>query len=460
MFVKVRSQSSSKEIDRRQNCTPSTKLRHHRQRRQRSEDMSTSFPILPVQTTGDGDSLHYAIYPVYPDVNLKNILDYTLDMMATWTDNYIWNLDPFTLALDSNPPRLHGTMDMGEDSGVSPDEWVVVGVLWNISRRFPNVVIRCSKSGNCSNCSVQDGEGEFLLIESALHIPDWLKPETAENRVWIHNGELKVIPLEEFTSHDPPPLALDDALSHIRSAIRSEGTTASLFTDSGMNHAMRDKIQGFPQELQEQRHLARVMIPRLLAQVIHRNPQVIAPAVQSFYTRTTEFKKLREFRYFIPKDWITANIQCSRPLFAMLKSQKFNPPPAFPARDLSASEREMYSLGIKLTCAFELLASSDSSWTRRVVDLWNTAKERGATDAEIEKWTENCEDPSDEAWMTLSAEDVKRIMVEDKSEEEQVREMIANFERFIEGESGFEGIDDEFEDFDSEDEMEDDEDLD
>jgi len=422
--------------------------------------MSTSFPILPLQTSGDGDSLHYAIYPVFADVNLKNILDYTLDMMATWTDNYIWNLDPFTLTLDSNPPRLRGTMDMGEDSGVSPDEWVVVGVLWHISKRFPNVLIRCSKSGNCANCSLQDGEGEFLLIESALHIPDWLKPETAENRVWIHNGELKVIPLEGFTSHDPPPLALDDALSHVRSAIRSEGTTASLFTDSGMNTAIRDKIQGFPQELQEQRHLARLMIPRLLAQVIHQNQQLIAPGVQSFYTRTTQFKKLREFRYFIPNDWITVNIQFSRPLFAMLKSQKFNPPPAFPARDLSATEREMYSLGIKLTCAFELLASSDSPWAQRVVDLCNTAKEQGPTDAEIEAWTENCEDPNDEEWMALSAEDVKRIIAEDKSEEEQVREMIANFERFMEGESGFEGIDDEFEEFDSDDEMEDDEDLD
>ena len=31
--------------------------------------------------------------------------------------------------------------------------------------------------------SIQDVDGEFLLIESALHIPDWLKPETAENRV-------------------------------------------------------------------------------------------------------------------------------------------------------------------------------------------------------------------------------------------------------------------------------------
>jgi hypothetical protein len=420
--------------------------------------MSTSFPTLPIQTNGDGDSLHYAIYPVYPDVNLKNILDYTLDLMSTWTDDYIWNLDPFTLNPESNPPRLHGTMDMGEDSGVSPDEWVVVGVLWHISKLFPNVVIRCANSGNGANCSIQDGEGEFLLIESALHIPDWLKPETAENRIWIHNGELKIIPLEQFTSHDPPPLALDDALSHFRSAIRSEGTTASLFTDPGMNVAIQDKIRGFPQELQEQRHLARVMIPRLLAQVIHQNPQLIAPGVQSFYTRTTQFKKLREFKYFAPNDWVTVNIQFSRPLFAMIKSQKFTPPPAFPARDLSASEREMYSLGIKLTCAFELLASSDSPWSQRIIDLWNTEKDRVVEDAEIKEWAENCEEPSDEEWMTLSAEDVKRIIAEDKSEEEQVREMIANFERFMEGESGFEGIDDEFAEFDSDDDMDDDDD--
>ena len=31
--------------------------------------------------------------------------------------------------------------------------------------------------------SVTDSDGEFLLIEAAHHIPKWLKPETAENRV-------------------------------------------------------------------------------------------------------------------------------------------------------------------------------------------------------------------------------------------------------------------------------------
>ena len=135
------------------------------------------------------------------------------------------------------------------------------------------------------------------------------------------------------------------------------------------------------------------------------------------------------------------NIQFSKPLYAMIKLQKFNPPPSFPALSLSVKEREMYSLGIKLTCAFELLASSTSPWSTRLLSLWNVEKERKIDDIVIKQWEENCEEVDGEEWMTLSGEDVKNIMSEDKSEEEQVREMIANMGQFMEGESGFEGID-------------------
>jgi SGT1 protein len=103
--------------------------------------MSTSFPILPIQRTSDGDVLEYAVYPV-SEVNLQNVLEYALDLMSTWTDNFIWNLDPFSLMLDASMPRLHGTMAMGEDSGIGLDEWIVVALFWKVSQRFPNVAIR------------------------------------------------------------------------------------------------------------------------------------------------------------------------------------------------------------------------------------------------------------------------------------------------------------------------------
>jgi hypothetical protein len=101
---------------------------------------------------------------------------------------------------------------------------------------------------------------------------------------------LKIIPLQEFTAHDPPPLSLDEALSQVKSGLRSG--ISGLFTDDQMNRAIIAKVKTLAQELPKQRHIAKVMLPRLLAQVIHRNPQTIASGVQGFYTRTTQFKVL------------------------------------------------------------------------------------------------------------------------------------------------------------------------
>ena len=36
------------------------------------------------------------------------------------------------------------------------------------------------------SCRVEDGDGDFLLVEAANSLPRWLKPETATNRVsWL-----------------------------------------------------------------------------------------------------------------------------------------------------------------------------------------------------------------------------------------------------------------------------------
>lgn len=41
---------------------------------------------------------------------------------------------------------------------------------------------------------VWDSDGEVLLIEAAHHLPRWLKPDTAANRVWIRRGSLCIRP--------------------------------------------------------------------------------------------------------------------------------------------------------------------------------------------------------------------------------------------------------------------------
>lgn len=64
------------------------------------------------------------------------------------------------------------------------DEWFIVWLLFQLSRNDPDLAI-----------SVVDNDGQFLLIEAALVIPRWIKPENTKNRVWIHKGNIHIIPL-------------------------------------------------------------------------------------------------------------------------------------------------------------------------------------------------------------------------------------------------------------------------
>lgn len=83
------------------------------------------------------------------------------------------------------------------------DEWFIVWLLFQLSEYDPELVI-----------SVVDNDGQFLLIEAALVLPRWIKPENTKNRVimfaggepkigrltiiiqvWIHQGNLHIIPL-------------------------------------------------------------------------------------------------------------------------------------------------------------------------------------------------------------------------------------------------------------------------
>lgn len=64
---------------------------------------------------------------------------------------------------------LHGLTNYGDSV---EDEWLIVYILRELSRQFPNVWIK-----------VVDTDGEFLLIEAANALPRWLNPEIADNRV-------------------------------------------------------------------------------------------------------------------------------------------------------------------------------------------------------------------------------------------------------------------------------------
>ncbi len=64
---------------------------------------------------------------------------------------------------------LYGRTEFGD---AVEDEWLVVFLLRELSRRFEDLWIR-----------VVDADGEFLLVEAANVLPRWLNPEVAGHRV-------------------------------------------------------------------------------------------------------------------------------------------------------------------------------------------------------------------------------------------------------------------------------------
>ena len=137
-------------------------------------------------------------------------------------------------------PHLWGSLSFGDNL---EDEWFVVWLLLELTRAFP-VTARCALAADSPVVMAPprggvppplltltpllrslpavarwrptthpgarpvlpcpptrrawDNDGEFLLIEAAYGLPRWLKPETAQNRLWLHAGGVRLVPLPRF----------------------------------------------------------------------------------------------------------------------------------------------------------------------------------------------------------------------------------------------------------------------
>ncbi|KAF9896613.1 hypothetical protein BX616_007109, partial [Lobosporangium transversale] len=170
---------------------------------------------------------------------------------------------------------------------------------------------------------IQDNDGEFLLIEAAEHIPSWLDPENSDNRVFIHNGDLHIIPIAVTADEKkiyPPTLGtksespkLQDALEIIWTSSSSLagkdwnssksraptvviptlaspaiqraafGPLSSPLSSSSLNlSADKDFVA---RKIQEQKHYARCQIPLDVARVLKIRPELVTRACEAFYTR-------------------------------------------------------------------------------------------------------------------------------------------------------------------------------
>ncbi|EPS73304.1 suppressor-like protein, partial [Genlisea aurea] len=253
--------------------------------------------------------------------------------------DYVWQHQPFSLFPAVSPiPHIAGQVRFGDNI---EDEWFVVYLLFEISKAFPDVSIR-----------VWDSDGEFLLIETAFHLPKWLNPDTSINRVFIRRGRLHIIPKSRF----PSTPSMEDSLRFLVSGHESE-----CFAPEAMQLQLSRKIGEYPERAYRNVHKARVTVPLSVAWVLKHEPSLVSLAVEGFYDRDIDsMKYASKMERFLPQgkeeEMVEVMIRMPRAMYAQLVQQKFQAPSCFPMPDRNNMVKYLQSeMGMKISCGFEMM---------------------------------------------------------------------------------------------------------
>lgn len=342
------------------------------------------------------DTVLYSIFPDFAlsdsitaeevDFRLKELQVKCLDTISDFAKDYIWQHESFNLqpamtsscpcilspnSRDSNPrppvPHLHGKLKYGDNV---EDEWFVVFILYEITKRIPSVSAR-----------VWDTDGEFLLIEAAYAIPRWLGPENSWNRVFIWRGELHILPLptsEAEVYQLPVKPSVRDSLRALTSG----------FVETRANDAVQNAINGrikcYPDKARIDMHKVRVRVPLSVAQVLKHEPHLISKAVEAFYDRDVDSMKAasRMEKFLSSKEMVDISARMSRAMYAQLMQQAFQAPRCYPMPPLSSPNYKDAELGMKISCGFEMMYKQRSHYQSETEDAEAGTSGSGAAGVE------------------------------------------------------------------------------
>ncbi|KAL3355319.1 hypothetical protein AABB24_019409 [Solanum stoloniferum] len=296
------------------------------------------------------DTVFFSIYPDFtlnptsppPTITsqLQSLHLQILQTLSPFTSNYIWQHEPFNLTLSPTPipPHLSGKLRYGDNL---EDEWFVVFLLFQTSKHFPNVSIR-----------VWDSDGEFLLIETAFHLPRWVNPDTATNRVFIRGGFLHIIP----NSVIPTTPSIHEGLNLLRNEISTRAP-------EGVQRQLENRLKEYPDRAEKNVHKVRARVPVSVAKVLKHEPCLISLAVEGFYDRDIDTMKFAaKMERFLGnggsgEELVRVVVRMSRAMYAQLVQQTFQAPkcyPALPPRSDVGAYMEA-ELGMKIACGFEMI---------------------------------------------------------------------------------------------------------
>ncbi|XP_035205456.1 protein ecdysoneless homolog [Stegodyphus dumicola] len=196
---------------------------------------------------------------------------------------------------------------------------------------------------------IQDSDGEFLLIEAAEYVPKWLNPDTSENRIFIYQGSVHIIPIASNPSEITPIPSGVPSISSAVSAVRQFSSVTKASTS--IQQAIKSRIEGYPHKIDENKHRAHCYVPCAVAAILKEDPNLLPAAVKAFYLRDPiDLKACRAMKYFAPETRVMTEVVFTKCLYAQIASQKYEPDKRtgwnLPA--VNSPEMKAHDLGMKL----------------------------------------------------------------------------------------------------------------
>lgn len=322
------------------------------------------------------DTLYYTVYlpvAIQDKVSATSLAACIHDFTSSLLPTFLWHRDSFQLKVipDSGSGRkeekfaFEGRMRIGD---CVDDEWCVVWVLREISSRWDVVV------------SVNDSDGEFLLIEAADFLPSWVNPSNALNRVWLYSGRLHLIPSSHVSASNKPrrhpaamqqneygttleednedTIAVDDAVRLVRDA------SIHTLAPKGVEDAIWKRISGYPGAAARHVHTTKAYLPVDVARALSVDPSLVQKAVETFYTRDAiQLRAAHRMTRFPPRPNVLRNVRMTRTAYAQLTGQNFHPPRIFGQFEEpeGTDAWRWRDIGMKLACGFEMLYQESKS---------------------------------------------------------------------------------------------------
>lgn len=303
-----------------------------------------------------------------------------VDLMATThiralLHDYLWQLQPLAFSVvdpasgdmppggdtvhrtvDGRRPYIYASLAFGD---AMADEWLAVYLLFELTRRSSTLIGEAI-----------DSDGQPLLIEAALELPRWLKPDRSENRVFVRDGRVHIVPLS-IAARDETP-TLEEALRNVAAGDGS-ATVASPGVQSVLEKRLNSVVES---SRKENSHVARCLLPPHAARVLQRQPSLVAAAATAFHYREPDDVSVaarmsvfgaqaRALRAAggssSPREpaLVPMSVRFTRCLFAMVDRQQFGTPKVFEGLvpdDESHPDYSAGARGVKLAAGLEMLA--------------------------------------------------------------------------------------------------------